>query len=177
MLLAVCGPFCALQACCEGVQVEIDIFDSSTSIITLDHKKKLKNNTFVGNTGHYDNEFDFASAEGLGHQASEVRFVFPVVLWVICCITPLALQMWRFNGFFALFPDFKKVWSSAASAEMTRQVEISTLSAHQMAHGGVVPHSSSWTLAACELEESSPPSNLHIGGLSANLPTSRRPAC
>ena len=43
MLFAECGPFCALQACCEGVQVEIvmpeiDIFDSSTSIITLDLK-------------------------------------------------------------------------------------------------------------------------------------------
>ena len=69
---------------------------------------------------------------------------------VICCITPLALQMLRFKGFFALFPRFQK------SAEMTRQVEISTLSAHQMAHGGVVPHLSSWTPAACELEESSP---------------------
>ena len=35
-------------------------------------------------------------------------------------------------------------------------MEISTLSAHQMAHGGVVAHTSSWTPAACELEESSP---------------------
>ena len=43
---------------------EIDIFVSSTGTITLDHKTKLKNNTFVGNTGHYDNEFDFAGTEG-----------------------------------------------------------------------------------------------------------------
>ena len=61
MLFAVCSPFCALQACYEGVQVEIvvsgiDIFVSSISIVALDHKKKLKNNTFVGNTGHLDNE-------------------------------------------------------------------------------------------------------------------------
>ena len=48
---------------------------------------------------------------------------------------------------------------------MTRQVEISTLSAHQMAHGGVVAHTSSWTPAAYELEESSPPLDSHIGGL------------
>ena len=33
--------------------------------------------------------------------------------------------------FSALFPGFKKVWRPAASAEMTPQVEISTLSAHQ----------------------------------------------
>ena len=51
--------------------------------------------------------------------------------------------------------------SSTASAEMTRQVEISTLSAHQMAHGGVVAHTSSWTPAAYELEESSPPLDSH----------------
>ena len=37
---------------------KIDIFVSSTSIITLDHKKKLKNNALVGNTGHCDNEID-----------------------------------------------------------------------------------------------------------------------
>ena len=68
MLFAECGPFCA-QACCEGLQVEtvmpeIDIFVSSTGIITLDHTTKLKNNTFVGNNGHYDSEFDFAGTEG-----------------------------------------------------------------------------------------------------------------
>ena len=43
----------------------IDIFISSTSFITLDHKKLLKNSTFVGNTGHFDNEVDFAGSEGL----------------------------------------------------------------------------------------------------------------
>ena len=65
MLFAVCGPFCALQACYEAVLLEtvmseIDIFASPTGIITLDHKKKLKNNMFVGNTIHFDNEIDFA---------------------------------------------------------------------------------------------------------------------
>ena len=85
MLLAECGPFCALQECCEGVQVEFvmpefDIFVSSTSTITLDHNK-LKNNTFVENNGHFENEFDFAGFKGLGHQASEDRFVFPIFHW------------------------------------------------------------------------------------------------
>ena len=60
ILFAECGPFCALQGS-EGVQIEIvmpefDVFVSSTSTITLDHNKKLKNNTFVRNTGHLDNE-------------------------------------------------------------------------------------------------------------------------
>ena len=128
-------------------------FFSSTgnfSTITWDHTQKLKNNAVVRNTAHFDNEID--SSECLE-------------VWEDCNITPFALQMRRLKGFFALFPDFKKVRSSTASAEMTRQVEISTLSAHQMAHGGVVAHTSSWTPAAYELEESSPPLDSHIGGL------------
>ena len=72
------------------------------------------------------------------------------------------------KGVFALFPDFKKVRSLTASAEMTRQVEISTLSAHQMAYGGVVADTSSWTPAAFELEESAP-WNSDVGGLSELL--------
>ena len=40
----------------SGEASEIDIFVSSTSVITLDHMKKLKNNAFVRNTGHFDNE-------------------------------------------------------------------------------------------------------------------------
>ena len=52
-------PF-APRACYESVQVEtvtseLDIFFSPTGVITLDHKKKLKDNTFFGNTGHFDN--------------------------------------------------------------------------------------------------------------------------
>ena len=69
MLFAECDSFCALQACFEGVQIEtvseIDIFVSSKSTITLDHMKKLKNNTFVGNTRHFDNEIDLAGSECL----------------------------------------------------------------------------------------------------------------
>ena len=82
--------------------------------------------------------------------------------------TPLALQMRRLTGFFELFPDFKEVRSPAGSAEMTRQVEISTLGAHHMAPAGVVAHSSSWTPAAYELEESAP-WNSDVGGLSELL--------
>ena len=81
MLFAECGPFCALQECCEGVQVEFvmpefDIFVSSTSTITLDHNK-LKNNTFVENNGHFDNEFDFAGTKGLDIKPQRIVSSFP----------------------------------------------------------------------------------------------------
>ena len=77
VFVAECDPFCALQACFEGVRVvaietvvsEIDIFVSSMgnfNTVTLGHMKKLKNNAFVGNTGHIDNETDLAGSEGLG---------------------------------------------------------------------------------------------------------------
>ena len=67
ILFAECDPFRALQACFEGVRVEtvmseIDIFVSSTGVITLDHMKKLNEITVVGNTGHFDNEIDFAGS-------------------------------------------------------------------------------------------------------------------
>ena len=57
------------QACYKAVQVEtvmseIDIFVSPTGIITLDHMKKLNEITLVGNTGHFDNEIDFAGSGG-----------------------------------------------------------------------------------------------------------------
>ena len=132
--------------------------------------KKLKNNTFLGNNRHFDNEFDFFGTEGLDIKPQKIVSVFSR-----CSLGDLLHHASRFADvafqvfFFTLFPDFKKVRSSAASAKMTCQVEISTHSAHQMAHGGVVPHSSSWTPAACELEESSPPLVHHIGGLSEPL--------
>ena len=50
-------------------------FVSSTSIITFDHMKKLKNNTFVGNTGHFDNEVDLAGSEGF--EGTEVDHIKP----------------------------------------------------------------------------------------------------
>ena len=86
MLFAECDPLCALQARYEGVQVEtvmseFDIFVSRrpNGVITLDHKKTLKNNTFVRNTGHFDNEFDFACTEGL--EGTEVDHIKPQ--WIV----------------------------------------------------------------------------------------------
>ena len=60
-----------------GVQVEtviseIVFFVSSTCVITLVHMKKLNEITLVGNTGHFDNEFDFA---GSGRSNSSRRSV------------------------------------------------------------------------------------------------------
>ena len=151
---------------------EIDIFVSPTGIITLDHLKKLKYNTHVGNTGHFDNEVDLACSEGLDGTESTTSSLRRSLLSPPLVTGPLALQMWRFKGFFALFPNFKKVRSPTASAEMTRQVEISTLSAHQMALAGVVAHTNSWTPAAYEPEESAP-WNSDVGGLPV-LPVGRR---
>ena len=57
--------FCTLKAAIETVMSEIDIFVSSTGHVNhLDPMKRLKNNAFVANTGHFDNEFEFASSEG-----------------------------------------------------------------------------------------------------------------
>ena len=86
---------------------EIDIFVSPTCTIILDHMKKLMHNTFVGNTGHFDNEIDFA-AQSLDIKPQRIVIVSTVGHKVIYCITPLALQIRRLKGFFALFPDFKK---------------------------------------------------------------------
>ena len=47
---------------------EIDVFVSSTgnfNISALNHFKKLKNNEFVGNTGHFDDEINLAGSGGL----------------------------------------------------------------------------------------------------------------
>ena len=46
----------------------IDIFVSSTgtfNISILDHMKMLENNAFVGNTGHFVNEFNLPGSNGL----------------------------------------------------------------------------------------------------------------
>ena len=123
------------------------------------HMKKLKYNTHVGN-GHFDNEVDLACSESLDGTESTTSSLRRSLSFPPLVTGPLALQMWRFKGLFALFPDFKKVQGSAASAEMTRQVEISTLSAHQLAPAGIVAHSSSWTPAAFELEESGTPTSV-----------------
>ena len=59
----------------DTVMSVIDLFVSLTgnsNIITLDHMKNLKNNAFVGNTGHFDNEIDFAFS-GLGRHESRHR--------------------------------------------------------------------------------------------------------
>ena len=151
---------------------EIDIFCFLNEYHTFDHMKKLKNNTFVGNTGHFDNKIDFAHTEAF--EGTEVDHIKPQKIVLVSSRWSQCNRDEAFEGFFRTFPRFqKKVRSPTASAEITRQVEISTLSAHQMAHGGVVAHTSSWTPAAYELEESSPPLDSHIGGLPVH-PDGRR---
>ena len=70
MVLVCYDPICALQAYFEGVKASFNF-----NIIALDHKKKLNHNTFVGNTGHFDNEIDFARTEGFG--GTEVDHIKP----------------------------------------------------------------------------------------------------
>merc|ERR1711904_64645 len=94
VVIAECGPICALQACMEGFQVatiesvigEMDIFVTTTGnfkIITLEHIKKMKNNAIVGNIGHFDNESEMEKLEQFqGIKVENIkpqvdRFVFP----------------------------------------------------------------------------------------------------
>merc|ERR1712226_747266 len=94
VLITEIDPICALQACMEGFQVvtlesvvhEIDIFTTTTGnfkIITLEHMKQMKNNTIVGNIGHFDNEIEMAELEKFpGIKMENIkpqvdRFVFP----------------------------------------------------------------------------------------------------
>jgi adenosylhomocysteinase len=70
-------PINALQAAMEGYRVvtmeyaadKADIFVTATgnkSVITRAHMDAMKNNAIVCNIGHFDNEIDVASIEGLG---------------------------------------------------------------------------------------------------------------
>ena len=67
-------PICALQAAMEGYSVktiedclgEADIFVTATGncdIITLEHMKKMKDQTIVCNIGHFDNEIQVSELE------------------------------------------------------------------------------------------------------------------
>ena len=83
MFVAEYDPFCALQAAMESVVLESDIFVSSTGNFNFS-MKEWRNKAFVGNTGHLDNEIDWADSEGLeGVKVGSIkpqgdRFVFPV---------------------------------------------------------------------------------------------------
>lgn len=69
-------PICALQASMEGYRVvtldeaadKADIFVTATGnyhVITREHMGKMKDQAIVCNIGHFDNEIDVASIEGL----------------------------------------------------------------------------------------------------------------
>ena len=76
VLITEIDPICALQAAMEGYRVvtmeeacEIaDIFVTATGnfhVITHEHMTKMKDQAIVCNIGHFDNEIDIASIEGL----------------------------------------------------------------------------------------------------------------
>lgn len=71
VLITEIDPICALQACMEGYQVvrledvieEVDIIVTATGnkgILMVEHMARMKNNSIVGNIGHFDNEIDMA---------------------------------------------------------------------------------------------------------------------
>lgn len=88
-------PICALQACMEGFEVkrlesiieQVDIIVSATGckkIVTVDHMKRMKNNSIVSNIGHFDNEIDMAGLKNYPGIKKETikenvlhRWVFP----------------------------------------------------------------------------------------------------
>ena len=121
MLFAECDPSCA-QACYEGVQVEtvmseIDIFVTPTAIITFDHMKKLKNKTFIGNTGHCCNEVDLAGSEGF--EGTEVDHIKLQKIVIVSPVGHSVIMMRRLKGFFHTFHLF--FFLKKKSAESGRQ--------------------------------------------------------
>jgi len=87
-------PICALQACMEGFQVvplddvigQVDIIVTATGnkgIVMVSQMAKMKNNSIVGNIGHFDNEIDMAGLskypgiKKLNIKAQVDRWVFP----------------------------------------------------------------------------------------------------
>ena len=65
-------------ACKADAVSEIDIFVSSTGhFFIFASDQKLKNNSIVGNTGHFNNEIDWAGSEALDGTSVDVIFVFP----------------------------------------------------------------------------------------------------
>lgn len=87
-------PICALQACMEGYQVarldtivhDMDIIITATGnvgIVMAEHMIKMKNNSIVGNIGHFDNEIDMAGLKRVeGVRVTKIKdqvhkWVFP----------------------------------------------------------------------------------------------------
>jgi len=87
-------PICALQACMEGYQVvrlddvihEADIVITATGnkgIVMVDQIARMKNNSILGNIGHFDNEIDMAGLQKYpGAKKTNIkpqvdRWVFP----------------------------------------------------------------------------------------------------
>ena len=94
VLVTEIDPICALQAAMEGFQVVTmdeaasmgDIFVTATGccdVITLDHMRRMKDESIVCNIGHFDSEIDVAgltadkSVREINIKPQVDRFVFP----------------------------------------------------------------------------------------------------
>eukprot|EP00826_Nyctotherus_ovalis_P061934 TRINITY_DN8874_c0_g1_i1.p1 TRINITY_DN8874_c0_g1~~TRINITY_DN8874_c0_g1_i1.p1 ORF type:complete len:478 (+),score=172.98 TRINITY_DN8874_c0_g1_i1:251-1684(+) len=89
-----CDPICALQACMSGYTVvkaesiidQVDLVVTATGcckIITIEHMKKMKDNTIVCNIGHFDNEIavsdlvNYPGIKEINIKTGVDKFVFP----------------------------------------------------------------------------------------------------
>jgi adenosylhomocysteinase len=83
MVVTEIDPICALQAAMEGYQVltledvisTADIVITATgnyNIVTVEHMKRMKDKSILGNIGHFDNEIDMAGLAKL-EKAGKVK--------------------------------------------------------------------------------------------------------
>ena len=94
---------CAAAPGIKSVVSELDIFISS-AVIALDRMNKLKNNAFVGHTGHFDNAINLAGSEVLENrkidntEPRKICFVYPEVTARSCWVHGLlksSMRKWR----------------------------------------------------------------------------------
>ena len=79
------GPICALQMCSEGVQASC--LKSTSLFLHRVTSTSSVSTAFVGNTGHFDNEMDFAGSEGWKaweSTSSSLRRSFFLLGWSRC---------------------------------------------------------------------------------------------
>jgi len=128
-------PICALQAAMEGYQVvpledvisEVDIVVTATgnkNILMVDQMARMKNNSIVGNIGHFDNEIDmagilkYAGIKRINIKPQVDKFVFPAGNGVIILAEGRLLNLGCATG----HPSF--VMSCSFTNQVVAQLEL-----------------------------------------------------
>lgn len=131
-------PICALQAAMEGYRVVTmedvasvgDIFVAATGnyhVITLDHMKKMKNQSIVCNIGHFDNEIDIAGLRQLPWESIKPQVdhvIFPDGKRVIVLAEGRLVNLGCATG----HPSF--VMSNSFTNQVLAQIELWTRQGH-----------------------------------------------